>query len=387
MNSNPISLQPPFCQPVCSNRSWFPLLIQALLTCAAQLPSTASAPPPSSFLNPRCPGLRCCLLHPTAAMGQHPTQVRTAALAMAICLPADLLVACAFILFACTKHFKASTKRVTWAGKGANTEGTAEDEALGLLAERAGVLQCRAEAQRGMGAGAGEACWQPENLSEMLSILPTYPRLSLSTWVRCWDCRRFLPRDSPGGRWGKPWSRARRCSGSSWERCTKVAHSNTPDKLAELLTWSPLWIWTVLSNNPGTALCTLQCSPAGFPSSDTPCTGHIIPGHVAQDAVGKCCNGLQLSLAAANPTKHAHTQKAIIMVLGRGFLLAAGRDPVPCMVLCRHRCSVSLGHRPEKDPQLRDFTQRCSTESIYLAGWRKQGTSRVPESEISKGPL
>lgn len=90
-------------------------------------------------------------------MGQHPTQVRTTALARANCLPADLLVASAFILFACTKHFKASTKTVTWAGEGANTNGTAEDEVLGLLAEGASVLQCRAEAQRGIEAGAAEA--------------------------------------------------------------------------------------------------------------------------------------------------------------------------------------------------------------------------------------
>lgn len=90
-------------------------------------------------------------------MGQHPTQVGTTALAGANLLPADLLAACAFIWFACTTHFKASTKRVTWAGEGANTKGIAKDEVPGLLAEQGGTLQHRAGVQRGRGARAREA--------------------------------------------------------------------------------------------------------------------------------------------------------------------------------------------------------------------------------------
>lgn len=129
-------------------------------------------------------------------MGQHPTQVGTTALPGANLLPADLLVGCAFIRFSCTEHCKASTKRVTWAGEGANTEGIAEDEAPWLLAEggRCAVVQGRV-AERQELRKPTSACWQPANLSETLNMLP---HLSLSTRIGCWGCRSFLPPVSPG---------------------------------------------------------------------------------------------------------------------------------------------------------------------------------------------
>lgn len=82
--------------------------------------------------------------------------------------------------------------------------------------------------------------------------------------------------------------------------------------------------------------------------------GHAAPGHTAQRATDKHWDGLQLSLAAANPTKHSHTQRAIMMGLGSRLPLAVGGDPAPCAVLCRHSWPVSLvlgtGERSPQEP-------------------------------------
>ena len=184
----------------------------------------------------------------------------------------------------------------------------------------------------------------------MLSVLPTYPGLTLSTWVGCWGCRRFLPQVSASC---FPWEGDGESHGAEpggaqglhGKGAPKLHPQTCQSELAKLLTRSLAWVWTVLSSNLAITLCTLQRSPACFPSRDTPHTRHATPGHAAQHATDKRWDGLQLSLAAANPIKHAHTQRAIIMVLGSGLLLAAREDPAPCVVLCRHSWSVPLGPR------------------------------------------
>lgn len=109
----------------------------------------------------------------------------------------------------------------------------------------------RGEARCRSGQGCREAgeqelrkptsgCSQPANLSEMLTVLPG---LSLSTWVGCWGCRRFLSRvpascfpwegdgESPGGEPGG-------AQGPHRKGALKLHPQTCQRQLAELLTCS-----------------------------------------------------------------------------------------------------------------------------------------------------
>lgn len=123
-----------------------------------------------------------------------------------------------------------------------------------------------------------------------------------------------------------------------------------------------------------------------LPTLRHPRAGHAAPGHTAQRATDKHWDGLQLSLAAANPKKHSHTQRAIMMGLGSRLPLAVGGDPAPCAVLCRHSWPVSLVLGTGEGPPSPVVSLRCSTEPTHLAGWRKQRTSRIPENGVCYVP-
>lgn len=225
----------------------------------------------------------------------------------------------------------------------------------------------------------------------MLSVLPAYPGLSLGTWVRCWGCGRLLPHVSASC---FPWegdeeSRGAEPGGAQGPHgkgAPKLHPQTCQHELAKLLTRSPAWVLTVLSSNPAITLCTLRRSPAGFPSSDTPHAGHAAPGHAAQHATDKLWDGLQLSLASANPTKHIHTQRATIMVLGSGLLSAAEETQRHARWCADTAGPWHLAPGPGKEPQPRGFTQRCGAEPLRPAGWRQGGTSRVPESGVRRVP-
>lgn len=74
-----------------------------------------------------------------------------------------------------------------------------------------------------------------------------------------------------------------------------------------------------------------------------------------------------------------------MMGLGSGLPLAAGGDPAPCTVLCRHSWPVPLVlWTKERSPAL--WFHRDSTDSTHLAGWWEQGTSRIPENGVCNIP-
>lgn len=98
------------------------------------------------------------------------------------------------------------------------------------------------------------SCLQPENPSVWLSMLPTYPRLSL-----CPSGVLELQRVSAPGFCLLLQEVLRAPTG-------KIAPNLHPQKcqneFVKLLTHSLAWVWTVLSSNPTVTLCTLRRSPA-----------------------------------------------------------------------------------------------------------------------------
>lgn len=110
-----------------------------------------------------------------------------------------------------------------------------------------------------------------------------------------------------------------------------------------------------------------------LPTLRHPRAGHAAPGHTAQHATDKHWDGLQLSLAAANPTKHSHRQRAIMMGLGSGLPLAVGGDPAPCAVLCRHSWPVPLVLRTrEGSPALWFHRDVALSPHILQAGGSRE---------------
>lgn len=110
-----------------------------------------------------------------------------------------------------------------------------------------------------------------------------------------------------------------------------------------------------------------------LPTLRHPRAGHAAPGHTAQHTTDKHWDGLQLSLTAANPTKHSHTQRAIMMGLGSGLPSAVGEDPAPCAVLCRHSWPVPLVLRTrEGSPALRFHRDVTLSPHILQAGGSRE---------------
>lgn len=199
-----------------------------------------------------------CPLHPTAAVGQHPTQLGTTALPGANPIPAELQVA-SYSLLALS-----ILKKPPKESPGQVKESTPRE--LYKMKCRGCWWRGRAWCSAGQGCreAAGQepgkpasACRQPANLSEVLSVLPTYPVSPTGQVLGLQDVSApcFCLLLSLGGKWGKPWGRI--CSGYP-QTCQS--------ELAELLTRSLVCDGTVLSSNPVITLCTLQHSPDSFPS-------------------------------------------------------------------------------------------------------------------------
>lgn len=82
----------------------------------------------------------------------------------------------------------------------------------------------------------------------------------------------------------------------SLERCTKAI-------LPSLLTWlAGLGLDCAEQQSCYQPVHPLDLQP--LPILRYPCARHTSPGHTAQHATDKRWDGLQLSLPAANPTKH-----------------------------------------------------------------------------------
>lgn len=151
--------------------------------------------------------------------------------------------------------------------------------------------------QRDEGQGLGKSsssCWQLENPSELLSMLPTYPGLSLST---------------------SGVVELRKVSAPYFclllQKVLKVPTGNTAPKLRPQNCQNSLaWVWTVLSSNPAVTLCTLRRSPAGFPPSDTPAPGTLLPG--TQHSALRISTGMGCSSASLLQTQqntHIHREQ------------------------------------------------------------------------------
>lgn len=152
------------------------------------LPAQPSCPAQHQLhlLSPGCPGLaHCSCPHSTAAVGQHPKLVGTAAPATANLLPADLPAACAFV------RLVFIFKRPPKGTPGQVKEPTPRElQKMKCQWQRHAAVQGRdargrmgrSSDMRGQGLRKStSSCWQPENPSALLSMLPTYPGLSLST--------------------------------------------------------------------------------------------------------------------------------------------------------------------------------------------------------------
>lgn len=156
---------------------------------------------------------------------------------------------------------------------------------------------------RGQGLGKStSSCWQPENPSGLLSMLPTCPGLSLSVSgvleLQKVSAPCFLPPASGGAQ------------GPHGKDCTKAAPQKCQNEFVELLTHSLAWVWTVLSRNPAVTLCTLRRSPGGLPPSDTPAPGTPLPG--TQHSTLRISTGMGCSSAALLQTQqntHIHREQ------------------------------------------------------------------------------
>lgn len=158
---------------------------------------------------------------------------------------------------------------------------------------------------RGQGLGKYiSSCWQPENPSVLLSMLPTYPRLSLSTS----GVLELQKVSAPGfclllqGVLRLPTGKTAPNLPPPPKKCQ--------NEFVELLTHSLAWVWTVLSSNPAVTLCTLRRSPAGFPPSDTPALGTRLPG--TQHSTLRISTGMGCSSASLLQTQqstHIHREQ------------------------------------------------------------------------------
>lgn len=127
--------------------------------------------------------------------------------------------------------------------------------------------------------------------------------------------------------------------------CTRAAPQKCQNEFVELLTHSLARVWAALSSKSCRHSVHPPALSSRFPPSDTPAPGTPLPGtqhSTAQHARDEHWDGLQPSLAAANPTKHSHTQRAIMTGLGSGLPSALGGDPAPCAALCGHSWPLPL---------------------------------------------